>query len=336
MMTAGNVSNANLHSSENYVLVWLVGFFFVCVCPLFSVVHHAVNDVSQHICVIAYSCFVLRGQGHAVSVADVALLTVKPLRSYYDREICAVRRSQSQSGTTTARKSTAGGKSADEEELIYAEVLERCTVAGNRQLTSGGIATYRVRVGPTQVHELLSTDMYSFRDTVAPISPVHMAAAADPTPTHPDTPPAAGIEGDVIDVAHGASGGVAANKSEVSTVEYVNAVESLLRRSNLSLSTERQTMISRALALEVEHAALVGQLKEASEQLDHQKGIIHNVEQEQTCTICFQTKEDGVNVNVALVPCGHCYCEDCVERIKEDSSCPQCKQSVSGSLKVFR
>ena len=55
-----------------------------------------------------------------------------------------------------------------------------------------------------------------------------------------------------------------------------------------------------------------------------QSNLLENV----LCPICVDGKR-----NFALVPCGHCFCEKCVNKFK--SECPLCKKKIEQTFRVF-
>lgn len=67
---------------------------------------------------------------------------------------------------------------------------------------------------------------------------------------------------------------------------------------------------------------------------DSQRKIISKLEEEledsQTCSICFVEKK-----NTALIPCGHLLCAGCTNKIWNSRKCPFCNQMIRDSQKIF-
>ena len=52
------------------------------------------------------------------------------------------------------------------------------------------------------------------------------------------------------------------------------------------------------------------------------------------CSICLELITE--NSEVKSTPCGHLFHENCLERsIQVKNSCPQCRQSCTGSIRVY-
>jgi hypothetical protein len=247
-------------------------------------------------------------------------------------EICAVHTidgssSDGDAGDTTITRATVDDPSGQPTDgLVYGEVLTETSAAG------APLPAYSVRVGPAEVVQLLPTEMYSFKTGAAVgsqnrgmPSASRGADAFDPTLVDVQlTMPLEESSAETSERGHG-----------VAEHEYLQAVSSLLSRAGLSLQHDAREMMGRVLALEADNAAVSAALSTARDELVAAKKTMAEVDNERTCTICFMGAEDGIQVNTALTPCGHCYCAECAQ-ILVTSKCPTCKRQVSGSIKVFR
>ncbi|KAG7398578.1 hypothetical protein PHYBOEH_010852 [Phytophthora boehmeriae] len=118
-------------------------------------------------------------------------------------------------------------------------------------------------------------------------------------------------------------------KAEDSAVSVIAAVNALLARLNVSLSTSYEELLAEMLRLqhraqlaEEDRRAALTQIERAvREKRDAEKALV--------CVVCLVNKVDRV-----LIPCGHSYCAACVERLHRES-CPICRQEIADSA-VFR
>ena len=248
--------------------------------------------------------------GEKVLERDSPLLQLKALRPFHEKEICAVQ-----------------GADGD---LVYAEVVEQVEAGTDPSKPAAfSMAHYKVRVGLTEACVLVPSQMFSFRHAHGAPAPGHRlpaaaAASSDNGGLATGVDPTALQEMGEQGGAHG-----------IPSVDYLGAVETLLSRANLSLSADRQQLMTRVIGLESENATLSAEVQSSQKELADAKRALEDVDQDGTCNICFQSSEDGVAVDTALIPCGHIYCGECAARLA-GSRCATCKQPARGTLRVFR
>ena len=46
-----------------------------------------------------------------------------------------------------------------------------------------------------------------------------------------------------------------------------------------------------------------------------------------SCPICFENK-----INITLIPCGHCFCSNCIQ---SSSNCYFCRKQIQSKHKIF-
>lgn len=249
----------------------------------------------------------LRGTcGERVLECDLHLLQLKSLRKFHDDEICAVERKDGN--------------------LIYAQVIEQVfddhlSKPSAPKPKPYQMPHYKVQVNHAETCVLVPAQIYSFR---------HWSVDRDET-----------YESILSDVAHDAvdenvtQDDEGPTKTAIPTVDYLGAVESLLARADLSLSANRQTLMSRVIGLESQNATLIEECKSSAAEVEKAHRAMEEKEQDETCNICFQSLEDGVCVDTALVPCGHVYCKECAAR-QTGNRCATCKQACRDTLRIFR
>ena len=54
---------------------------------------------------------------------------------------------------------------------------------------------------------------------------------------------------------------------------------------------------------------------------------------ESRCTICFRDRDDGVNVDTVLVPCGHVFCSECAAQLRD---CSICRTRIEKRQRFYR
>lgn len=69
------------------------------------------------------------------------------------------------------------------------------------------------------------------------------------------------------------------------------------------------------------------EIKNITEERNTLKKKFDELEQTLECNICMDRK-----VNITLLPCMHCYCEECSKKV---TSCPFCKKKITQRRKIF-
>ncbi|DBA01824.1 TPA: LOW QUALITY PROTEIN: hypothetical protein N0F65_002940 [Lagenidium giganteum] len=243
----------------------------------------------------------LRGvPGEGLSTLDEKCAEISPVRSFSVGEIVAVE----QQG-----------------ELIYAKVLQVDT-------TGTGVSTLELKLARDMIKSVPSTQVYAFRSSRdltgrAPTSAradlaMVLSNAASDSSAAATLPPS---------VARAPLAPTFLHQGEslrpVDPENVVSAVNDILGRVNLSLSTTFEELIA-------ENQRLQRQLEQAEEgrrlataQIDDAIRDKKDAQDSLTCAICLEHQVDRV-----LIPCGHIYCSDCVARLPR-RSCPVCRQNIS-------
>ena len=284
-----------------------------------------------------------RGRGVAgtpVHAVDLELLQLRPLREYHHGEVVAWRDEQQvmRYGTVVSWKSESGGDSPKPGAAATAGLLQRVEL--------------RVDDQESQVRSLLATEVYSFRsnrgrprERLPPdggtddggarsfrTSGSTRAAEPEPEPEpQSPSPVIRTVSGSVVRLEGGASPGAAARP--VPAAEVTRAVHDLLAMLDLPPSLDTQELLRSKLQMQEELAEAQASLKglrsgmaTAQEQLDKYREAF-------TCQICMDR-----NADVALVRCGHRFCNDCMGRLQAsgaNSRCAYCRQTYTDTVPFF-
>lgn len=83
------------------------------------------------------------------------------------------------------------------------------------------------------------------------------------------------------------------------------------------------------LAVEFIESSFTSILEIITHQMKNEMFSLKNIEKEEKCIckICFDKK-----VEIAIIPCGHTFCENCIFNSK---SCPMCRSDIKSKLKIF-
>lgn len=122
--------------------------------------------------------------------------------------------------------------------------------------------------------------------------------------------PASGVASGAAPTTADTAGASTAAANSAESAEIVSAVSRLLQRAGVSMSQAESSNLQQSLQLqwkvqqqEQELQALQSQLAATQRELDAEKAQL-------TCNICMSEK-----VTRVLVPCGHCLCAACLEKL---------------------
>ncbi|GAB2275278.1 hypothetical protein Dimus_010038 [Dionaea muscipula] len=244
--------------------------------------------------------------GKEIMAQDALQVQIHPVRPFYMGEIVAWR---SQNG----------------EKLKYGRVPEDVR-------PSAGQSLYRLKVeiAPGVTEALLSSQVFSFRN-VSEYS--HPSSSAMPDDGHTavenktDTKiQAASLRGK--DISAQLRKGKDLQLGRVSPAELVQAVQEMLSAAGISMDTGKQSLLKTTLTLQEK-------LKESREALVLEQDKADAAAKEADaakaawqCRVCL-----SVEVEIALVPCGHVLCRRCSSAV---SRCPFCRIQVSKAMRIFR
>ena len=114
--------------------------------------------------------------------------------------------------------------------------------------------------------------------------------------------------------------------------EYENALRSLVMASGTSLDRDSIKLRADCRSLRSELKAAQTQVSVLESECAQHQEKIDTLSRSSTCPVCLSGLEDGVELNCALVPCGHLFCSNCASRLSE---CATCKRTVTGRLRIF-
>lgn len=251
----------------------------------------------------------LRGVvGEPLAEADQAAVELAPLSSHFPGELVAVE--------------LAG-------QLQYAKIVQE-------EKTDAGMSNYEVKVSKSQAKWYPSSQIFTFRTARQGSS-----STSEPSASGGRREAAAVVESIVGRAMEGVSGGAelpaslslsTASQSSHSNAlgvvpasNVVAAVNDMLSRFNISLSSEYEELLQENLRLRQRLEQAEEGRRVASAQIDDAIREKKDAQDSLVCAICLENKVDRV-----LIPCGHIYCGECVERLPRPS-CPICRQHIASS-----
>lgn len=54
------------------------------------------------------------------------------------------------------------------------------------------------------------------------------------------------------------------------------------------------------------------------------------LKQKHLCEICFWSEK-----SIALIPCGHTFCEDCTIRMMDKQTCAMCRADIFETIRIY-
>lgn len=259
----------------------------------------------------------LRGiLGEPLTDTDQATVELAPLRSCLPGELVAVE----VDGT-----------------LHYAKIIDI-------QTSATSVGNYHVRLSKTETRWIPASEMYFFRSgRVGGSDDVHAEQLAmieeDVVSRLTDSTSATGVAAlsalpaavtPIVTDQYGGSSVNAnlmsvASDSPVPSSNVISAVNELLSRLNVSLSTDFVEVIEEVQRLKQQLELAEEGRRIAAAQIDVAIQEKKEAQDSLVCAICLENRVDRV-----LIPCGHIYCGECVERLPRPS-CPLCREHIGSS-----
>jgi sacsin len=263
----------------------------------------------------------LRGiPGEIVSEKDQEMIELAPMRSFLTGEIIAVEQ---------------------EGYLRYAKIM-------HQEMTSCGINRVELKLNKDHIEWVSATRIYAFRssrrsNTQEEKKNSHntVGQAADFFTTPPSASSSSEMNARVALIAQesvtiktttAVSSLTLENSSSsfsfsppVKDIQLIDAVNDILSRMNLSLSSTYEELITENIRLQkrleqVEEARRVA-ISQIDEAMQEKKDALDSL----VCAICLEH-----NVDRVLIPCGHIFCSDCVHKFPRPT-CPICRQEITNS-----
>eukprot|EP01052_Picozoa_sp_SAG31_P027338 SAG31_NODE_2551_length_5512_cov_1.835027_1_plen_1069_part_00 len=278
---------------------------------------------------------VRRGTPGAVLLEeDRAQLQLRPLRSYTSGEVVAWKSDEVDAdGRQIMRYGTVVAPGSGHLDQNNCDALATGTTS---------LQTIEVRLDKQIVKRLLTTSIYSFRSNRngrAPATETRLSLASHPSSLQ-QTPQAStnalelGITSrDPHDRMEGAEAGrQGVDDRTVSKREVVGAVHDLLTMLDLPLSLQQQELLEETLRLRQEVAAAAAEKQRVDDAMREVEAQLQTFKDAFTCQICMHAR-----ANLALVSCGHRFCNGCMHRLESNGStrCAFCRQSFTGTVPVF-
>ncbi|BDA44284.1 probable Sacsin [Coccomyxa sp. Obi] len=249
--------------------------------------------------------------GSALLPSDLALVQLKPLRPFAAGEMCAYMAGMSPTvaAARAAQQRASKGPAGGGQVLCYGRVA--CDARPD-----AGAAVFRVQVevSPGQIADLLSSEVYSFRNSSGGPGPAeHNGTRPSEAP-----PPNAGeaTSNGAAAAPEPASG--ASAQPAVAPGEVVSAIRDMLSAADLPLGLEQERLLEQSLSLQQ-------QLKATQAALNHQQAVAESARTEGEaareawrCRICLSADVDAV-----MTTCGHALCWNCGSACRQ--RCPFCR-----------
>lgn len=196
------------------------------------------------------------------------------------------------------------------------------------------VRSYEVKVSKMQTKWYPSSQIYTFRSVCHGTSSAVAADARDAAIAERlVTQTAVSAPSDALpasltarsDLVHAPPSSSSAATVIVPAATVVTAVNDMLARFNVSLSTEYEDLLQENLRLRQRLEQAEEGRRVAAAQIDDAIREKKDAQDSLICAICLENKVDRV-----LIPCGHIYCHACVERLPRPS-CPICRQHIANS-----
>lgn len=277
--------------------------------------------------------------GQALQEVDKARVEFRPLRVHMQGEIVAWQeRPEAPLRYGTVVSSGAGAEGEDGQKGGAGAAATGAAADVVRRLL--------VRVGPRKVQEMLSTQVYSFKNTKASgagggsgsssaSSSSSLAALRSPLLQPKVEPPALSgpataaptAEVDVATTA--AAAAAAAPLAPVESAQLLSAVDDILSRVNLSLGEEPKAVMERNMRLQRDLEVACREAEGAREQALVMAAQLDKIKGAFQCQVCFQRDVDQI-----LAPCGHLLCGACRESVQ--TTCPFCRDRIRFVFPFFK
>jgi sacsin len=248
----------------------------------------------------------LRGVvGEPLAEADQASIDLTPLNAHLPGEIIAVEL---------------------DGHLRYGKIVQE-------QKNSSGMSNYEVKVSRSLTKWYSGSQIFTFRSArsnhnAASAGTQREIAFVENLATQVLSNAAGAVQQDQLPASlslAGASPNGGSLAAGVPATNVVSAVNDLLSRFNISLSTEYEDLLNENLRLRQRLEQAEEGRRVASAQIDDAIREKRDAQDSLICAICLEN-----NVDCVLIPCGHIYCEACVTRLPRPS-CPICRQHIASS-----
>jgi hypothetical protein len=250
----------------------------------------------------------LRGViGEPLAETDQAAVELAPLNSHLPGEVVAVEL---------------------EGHLRYGKIVQE-------QKSNAGVSNYEVKVSKTLVKWFPSSQIYTFRSArqgagSSAVGGVQREATlVENLVSQAVEHAAGGLQQNQLPASLSLNGGTSPRNGHsaaiVPATNVVSAVNDMLSRFNISLSTEYEELLHENLRLRQRLEQAEEGRRVASARIDDAIREKKDAEDSLICAVCLENKVDRV-----LIPCGHIYCSACVERLPRPS-CPICRHNIASS-----
>jgi sacsin len=260
-----------------------------------------------------------RGQpGCEVSALDKQMITLAPLRAFLPGEIIAFEH-----------------KGDDARPVLkYAVVINTTGEADNT------LKRVEILVRPGEKRTVISTEVYAFTRSSAqnmtnisdgPRSPstlLRKKSSSDSArmivkkTTNSSEDPSVGGDDKKDGVAP-------ATANPLDNVKYIQAVEDILSKVNLSIDSSYAELMAETLTLRQELSAAKMSHNALETRVDQYEIDATRVAEAFTCTICMESE-----VNRTIVPSGRLICSNCANGLR-GGTCPFTRQRITGFLPFF-
>ena len=233
--------------------------------------------------------------GEPLIEEDAPILQMRPTRIFYPNEVVAI------------------ASPAGDGALVYGQILPE---PGGAPFQPGEARA--ISIG-TETLRTLPSGIWCFR------SAIRQGVAPTAAPPAPGRPARSG--GAPARVAAPVAGGA------LSRAEYARALRDLAQHSGADLGEDEAQLLAARQQLRGELDAAQDALRRAEARCGELETDAERRGRSDACPVCLSGVDDGVELEVALVPCGHLFCSGCAARLHE---CATCKRRVTSRLRVYR
>jgi hypothetical protein len=125
----------------------------------------------------------------------------------------------------------------------------------------------------------------------------------------------------------GSGGSSSSGVKSVSKSDFKNALHDLLRRSEIPLDLERESLLNQIVDLNAKSEHIEKELTNEKKQNREIRSNFDSLNSSIQCIVCTERHIDHV-----VIPCGHTFCGECLQKL---THCSFCRVRINQKLKLF-
>ena len=251
-----------------------------------------------------------RGEpGNFLSDADMKIITLSPLRAFLPGEVIAV--------ADEEQATTSKGKTA----------LRYGVVVGTSSESDNTLKRVQIIVKPGVRKMVVSSEIYAFTRSSSTATPGNLLRKRSSEDVSMLVTQKIGGEDDV-DVVGPTSGHNENTVNPLDNAKYIQAVEDILSKVNLSIDSNYAELMAETLSLRQDMKRLQTSNLEYQERFQQMEKDAKRVSEAFLCNICMENE-----VNRSIIPSGKLICEGCSQNLR--GTCPFTRQRITGFVPFF-